>query len=285
VEVFRALGVLVEAPTAEHARLARLLGLPGTPLPHEHTDLFVLNLYPYASVYTGDEGMIGGEAQDRAAGLWRALHLVPPAEPDHLTALLALHATIIDRERTETDPARRALWRQARKACLWEHLASWLFPYLDKLEEVAPPAYQVWGRLLRDAVSAEIVEMGPADRLPLHLRQATPLAGPDDAAGAETWIGALLAPIRSGMIITRADLARAAADAGLGLRAGERRFALKALLAQDAGRVLRWLAAEAEIWIDRHGRQAAVTGAVGRFWQARARAAASMLATLGIIPS
>ncbi len=281
MEVLRALAALAETPVGEHARLATLLGLPGTPTPNEHTDLFLFNLYPYASVYAGDEGMIGGEAQDRAAGMWRALKLTPPAEPDHLTALLALHATITERELAETDPARRALWRQARKASLWEQIASWLFPYLDKLEEIAPPVYRAWGRVLHEAVRAEISEMGPGDALPLHLREARPLPSPADAdVGTDEWLGALLAPARSGMIITRADLARAASNLALGLRAGERRFALKALLAQDAERVLDWLAREAESWVARHGHQTATTGDVGRWWQDRARAAAAILPTL-----
>ena len=55
-----------------------------------HTDLFVFQLQPYASVYLGAEGMLGGEARDRIAGFWRALGASPPSEPDHLATMLAL---------------------------------------------------------------------------------------------------------------------------------------------------------------------------------------------------
>jgi TorA maturation chaperone TorD len=281
MEVLRALAALIEAPAAEHARLAALLGLPAAPTADEHAELFLFNLYPYASVYTGDEGMIGGEAQDRTAGLWRALKLTPPGEPDHLAVLLALHATITEREVAETDPARRALLRQARKACLWEQIASWLFPYLDKLEEIAAPVYRAWGRVLHDAVRAEIAEVGPADSLPTHLREARPLPSPHDpAVDADDWLGALLAPARSGLILTRVDLARAASDLALGLRAGERRFAFKALLSQDAAGLIDWLRREALTWAGRHVNQAAMTGVVGRHWETRARATASSLEAL-----
>ena len=60
MELFRALAALAEAPGPEHVRLAELLGLPGRPDPVEFTELFVLQLYPYASVYLGPEGMLGG---------------------------------------------------------------------------------------------------------------------------------------------------------------------------------------------------------------------------------
>jgi TorA maturation chaperone TorD len=278
MEVFRALAALVEVPAAEHARLAGLLGLPATPTPDEHADLFLFNLYPYASVYTGDEGMIGGEAQDRAAGMWRALKLTPPSDPDHLAVLLPLYATIAEREIAEDDPARRALWRNARKACLWEQIACWLFPYLDKMDEIAPPPYRAWGGVLRDAVNAEIAVVGPSDALPAHLRHARPLPSPTDPeAGADDWLGALLAPARSGMILTRVDLARAADDLALGLRAGERRFALRAMLSQDAARVIDWLRREALAWADRHVQHMAATGAIASHWETRARATASSL--------
>jgi TorA maturation chaperone TorD len=62
-------------------------GLPG-PQAHEHTEVFGLQLYPYASVYVGPEGMLGGEARDRIAGFWRVLRLTPATEPDHLATLL-----------------------------------------------------------------------------------------------------------------------------------------------------------------------------------------------------
>src|SRR5262249_55202817 len=63
--------------------------------------------------------------------------------------------------------------------------------------------------------------------------------------GAGAFVSGLLAPVRSGIVLTRADLARAARDLGLGLRMGERRFILETLLAQDAGPMLVWLAGAA----------------------------------------
>src|SRR5918992_3923558 len=120
MNLFRPLASLAEPPNESTARAADALGLGAPPDAAEHTEVFVFQLYPYASVYLGAEGMLGGEARDRVAGFWRALRLPPPAEVDHLSVLLALYARLVELEEGEGDPARRAFWRRARKALLWE---------------------------------------------------------------------------------------------------------------------------------------------------------------------
>jgi hypothetical protein len=275
-EVFRALGVLCEPPDDGHARVARALGLPGGADPSEYTDVFVLHLYPYASVYLGAEGMLGGEAADRVAGFWRALHLAPPAEPDHLAALLGLYAALADREAEDGDGARRLLSRHARTALLHEHLVSWLPPYLDRLEALAPPACRAWGALLRSALWEETEVLGAPRALSAHLQAAPPLPDPR-REGSHAFVAGLLAPVRCGMILTRADLARAARDLELGLRVGERKFAIAALLSQAPGAVLGWLAAEATRCAVQHDAHAGVMGPMAHFWAERAEHTAQML--------
>lgn len=275
-ELIRALAVLTEPPGPEQTRLGEVLGLDGGPDPAEYTEVFVLQLYPYASVYLGAEGMLGGDARDRVAGFWRALHRVPSPEPDHLAALLGLYAALAEHEIAEPEPPRRLMWRVSRKALLWEHLASWLFPFLDKLLEIAPPFYRSWAALLARTLAAEIEWAGPPDAVPLHLRLAPALPDPR-RDGAEAFVRGLLAPVRSGLVLTRADLARAARDLGLGVRMGERRFVLTALLSQEAHGMLAWLSAEARCWVARHGAREDVAGEVAKFWTGRAAAAAVLL--------
>ncbi len=289
MELFRALGALAEFPGPAQQRLGEMLGLPGTADPADYTEVFVFQLYPYASVYAGADGMLGGDAQDRAAGFWRALNRVPPAEPDHLSVLLALYAALAEEEDAEADRARAALWRQGRTALLREHLASWLFPYLDRLDEIAPPFYRAWGALLGEAIAAELRSAEPnpqaqaadPDALPLHLRQAPPLPDPRDDGGP-AFLQGLLSPVRSGIVLVRADLARAARDLGLGLRIGERRFVLEALLAQDPDRTLAWVGAEARASAARHLRHEPVVGDVARFWARRAERTAALLGALRV---
>lgn len=279
MELFRALGALAEPPGPEQYRLGTVLGLPGRPDPAEYTELFLFQMYPYASVYLGAEGMMGGDAADRVAGFWRAMRRPPPPEPDHLAVLLGLYAALGEAERDEPEGARRLLWRQARKALLWEHLACWLFPYLTRLAQIAPPFYRAWAEVLEETLRRELGELGPADTLPLHLREVPPLPDPR-AEGLEGFLQGVLAPVRGGMIVTRADLARAARQMDLGLRMGERRFILKSLVAQDAARMLGWLRAEAVWWAERHRAQEGVLGEVATFWAGRAGAAAALLGEL-----
>lgn len=274
-ELFRALGVLCESPVTAHARIAEALGLPGAPDSTEHAEIFLFQCYPYASVYLGPEGMLGGDARDRVAGFWRAIGLVPPAEPDHLAALLGLYATLIDLEAGETDPARALLRREARRALLWEHLLSWSLAYLTKLGEVAGPYHRRWAEVLALTLRDEASAVPKPDRLPLHLRVAPALPEPDAPAGE--WVAALLAPVRSGLIIVRSDLAAAARNLGLAMRMGERAYALRSLFQQDAPATLAWLSTEAAGWAERHQASEPVVGRVAEFWRSRADATRAAL--------
>lgn len=276
MELFRSLAVLVEPPSEQTPRLSALLDLPRSPEGWEYTELFLEQLYPYACVYVGVEGMLGGEARDRVAGFWRALGESPPAEPDHLALLLALYAHLSELESEATEASAKRAWERARTALLWEHLLSWLPAWLDKLLEIAPPPYAAWGELLGEALRAEAAAATLPDELPLHLREVPGL--PPAGAEGDELLDALLAPARSGIILTRTDLSRAASELQLGLRAGERRWALRALFGQRPAPVAAWLADEATAWADRHARH---EGPIARFWESRASATAERLRRAG----
>jgi TorA maturation chaperone TorD len=279
VELFRTLGALLEAPTARLEPLAQLLGLQPLPSVDQHARLFLFQLYPYASVYLGNEGMLGGEAQDRISGFWRALALEPPKEPDHLIVMLACYAELCEREEELGSGLAQDRLRLARGVWLWEHLLSWLPLYLERLNELAPPFYRQWGDLLHSALVEEARKLPPPDELPLHLRASEELPDPREE-GAEVFLGALLSPVRSGLLLTGSDLARAARDLGLGLRKGERRFVLRSLLAQEPAKVLGWLAREAERWEVRHGERLAVFGKLNAFWARRSARTAGLVQDL-----
>jgi hypothetical protein len=274
-ELLRALGVLCEPPEPVHARIAEALCLPGRADPADHTELFGFQLVPYASVYLGAEGMLGGEAADRVAGFWRALRLTPPPEPDHLAALLGLYATLCEAERGEREPARRTLWRQARRALLWEHLLTWAVAYAWAVVSSAGRFHAAWAELLQKALLAEAAELEPLATPALHLRDVPGLPEPGEGVGA--LIAAQLAPVRSGLILTRWDLGRAAGSLGLGLRMGERAFALRSMLDQDPRATLAWLAGEAATWTARHQRTETALGDAGRHWRERAEATLTLL--------
>ncbi|HJY04363.1 MAG TPA: hypothetical protein VJ351_26455, partial [Streptosporangiaceae bacterium] len=64
-ELLRALGAVPDSPAAARC-VGAALGLdPVTDA--EHTEAFVLNCPPYAAIYLGPQGAIGGEGADRVA--------------------------------------------------------------------------------------------------------------------------------------------------------------------------------------------------------------------------
>jgi hypothetical protein len=275
-ELLRALGAVAGDP-ADARAACRALGLPA-PGNAEHTEVFVLNCPPYAAVYLGAEGALGGDAADRVAGFWRAIGVEPPAEPDHLAALLSLYALLGEAcSGAGTEAVRRALTR-ARHALFWEHLWSWLPAYLQAVE--AFPALAAWAALTRRAVLAERAGH-PGGPFPLALRAAPAPLSPGCAPGDLP--AALTTPVRSGLILTRRALVAGAEAAGAGHRIGERRFTLRAMLDQEPAGTLSWLGAEADRWADTHAvlarNRAAgpARDAVQDWWARRARRTAAVL--------
>lgn len=271
-ELWRALGAFCEAPGPAHDRIAGALGLPRGCRPDEHATVFELETHPYASVHLGPEGMLGGEAADRVAGFWRALGLVPPAEPDHLAALLGLVGALADDEDRQVEPARAAIRRRARRALLWEHVAPWIDPYLAAVRSLGVAPASGWAAIVRDAVVAELRELGPLDVPPAHLATAQVAA---EAADLRTFAAQALAPARTGIVLTRADLRRGAAETGAGARIGERAFALRSMLEQAPAGTLCWLAGEADRWAAHHRAARRDLGAIAEAWEERAAAAAA----------
>lgn len=276
MELLRCLGSLIEPPSEEVQRFADLLDLGPLPSASEHTDLFLFQLYPFASVYLDSEGKMGGEARDRIAGFWRALDMVPPTESDHLTVLLAFYSRLRELEE-QTDGEGSERYRHVRTAFLWEHLLSWLPLYIDKMREVAPQFNRDWADLLAATLAEEIEATYRPGQLPLHLREAQQIVDPRGTDDGEALLGSLLAPVRCGFILLRDDLRRAGEELELGIRAGERSYVLKALLSQDDKATLVWLANEASRWADSHKAWSDLTGPIASFWSTRASTTASLL--------
>lgn len=272
-ELLRALGAVADSPLAAGAA-SPVLGLEpvtGT----EHTDAFVLNLPPYVSVYLGPDGALGGEGTDRVAGFWRALDLAPPPEPDHLTSLLALYASLGEAMTSTRQPAAVAALARAQAGLFHEHLWPWLPAYLGAVTDLAIPALTSWAALLGRVITAEFARQPSSPRLPLALREAP--AAADPGHGLRDLTGALTIPVRSGMIITRRGLAIGAGQAGVGHRIGERRFTLRAMLEQDPAATLNWLAREANRWRQRHASRDPSDQA-SQWWAGRAARTSQLLA-------
>lgn len=272
MELLRALATLIEAPTAAHRAIIDAVGIPVEPSVDDHTDVVVFQAYPYASIYLGAEGMMGGEARDRIAGFWRTLGVEPSPEPDHMVALFGGVAALADAAAHDPAPRAAAGLRAARHALFWEHVASWMPPYLSLLRRIGGDFYGAWAELAEATLVAEADELGDPSAPSAHLRAAPPLAEP---GGLDELIGWLLAPVRMGFTIARDDLVRAAEELGTACRVGERRYVLRSLFAHDAPGLLTWLAAEARRQATELERVALPP--VSAWWAARARTTANVL--------
>jgi hypothetical protein len=271
-ELLRALGAVPDSPAAARG-MGPALGLDQVS-DAEHTDAFVLNCPPYAAIYLGPEGAIGGEGADRVAGFWRAIGITPPAEPDHLAALLGLYARLGEAMTEARRPATGDALARSQAVLFWEHLWPWLPAYLGAVTDLAVPSLTGWAGLARRALAAEYARQPPCPRRPLALRTAPPGARPGvSLAGL---VELLTVPVRGGLILTRRRLAEGAGQAGVGFRIGERRFALRAMLEQDPRATLGWLAGEAARWQQRHDDRAPGDQITG-WWAARAARAGRVL--------
>ena len=248
-ELLRALARMCEAPfpsgDAPH-RLAELLELGEVPAAAVATELFVFELPPFASVYLGSDGGLGGPPRELIAGFFRAFGQAPPDEPDHLATLLGLTARLTEHHERADDEEHRRRWRHARRALFWDHLGSWAPLYADAVRRIGDPFHRRWADLLLAALVQTAEELPPpAERAPHpHLREVPMLPDPR-RDGGEAWITGLFAPAVAGFVLTRLELHGIARELGLGARIGERRFVLKALLSQDAEATLERLAVAA----------------------------------------
>lgn len=270
---------MARSPTEQHVDFAAALNLPSPESLREwrvaHTAAFVQQCPPYASFIVGNDGNIGGEATDRVADFRHMLGAnVMPGQADGLPDLLADYAELVARA---GDDARA---QHARAALLWEHLLSWITPYLDSVVRSAPPPYDDWARLTRDVLYLEADSVPALKQLPLHLRAAPAAADLLAAETAEQAIRMLLTPIAGGIVLTRSDLARAPMQAKSESVQKSRVVVMKYLLEQDGPETLAWLAREArEQARAREVEQQRLEG-IATFWSVRATASADALTTM-----
>ncbi|MDQ6783425.1 MAG: molecular chaperone TorD family protein [Actinomycetota bacterium] len=279
-ELIRMLGAICDTPEVAVVA-ARYLDL-GELKSSAHTQVFVMNAPPYAAIHLGGEGQLGGDAADRVGGFWRALGLVPPVQPDHLSALLALYAHLGEAGDDATKPDTRSALTRMRHALIWEHLWSWIPGYAQAITDLDVPILSPWAVVLREVLAAELDDGigGLETVLPAALRDApSPLSTSDNLSDL---LDGLIAPIRCGIVITRQTLAKATGDVGVGHRIGERRFTLRAMLEQDTTATLRWLATETRRWHDLRidpGSSLKLDGALA-WWAERSAQVAGALAVL-----
>ncbi len=264
------------APDGDEGLVARLRA--------EYSRLFLLNVYPYESVYTDESAMLGAapsvavEEAYAAAGF--AVTGVPrPGAPDHVGAELWFAATLV-----ETAPV------AARRRFLETHLAAFLAPFaMAAAHEARHPFYRVLAEVTADVVLADLADLC-AGSLPVAPEAASPKAGPVDLARADlaTIARHLATPALAGFLLSREALHRVAGRLDLPLALLERPRMVERLF-EGAARfgqlpaLLDHLEAEARGAAGRYAALAAAQAGAARpvaIWEARAAATGEALALM-----
>jgi hypothetical protein len=79
------------------------------------------------------------------------------------------------------------------------------------------------------------------------------------------------------MLLTRADISRAALQLGIGARVSDRRFVLLNLLSEEPRGTLTWLSEEAGAWESRHASWRPALGTIAEYFGRRAQSSRHML--------
>lgn len=211
------------------------------------TRFFMFEMPANASVYLSASGRLGGETYDNIAGFYRAIGSDPGTNADHISTLLALLAAVLNAEAAASGEgpdrkARSEAIRRSRAVLMNSHLLSWFPAYLLRASELAPPSIAPWAEVAWQ-LSIDLEEdLGHISLGPVAAAGRAELPDKDNFDVVE-WV---LAPAKSGMVISLSDLSQIAQAANIGKRVGGRRFVLSNLLALDRSNVSSLLAQEAE---------------------------------------
>jgi TorA maturation chaperone TorD len=254
---------LLEPDARMAADAASRLGLPAAEpgeLAAAYADLFLLNVYPYGTVFTDPSGELNGRAAQHLAALYAAHGYEPAAlgpcgAPDHLGACLGFAAHLRDSQRTSHGFG-PALLAWAPVCCL-----------AVEREPLANPFYSALaGRTLAWLLSADN-ELSAAGEPGVSAAAAGPLApglasDADDEVDLRRLVRFFLAPARCGIYLSRGHLGQMGRGLGLRLPFGSRFEVAEALFqaAGDTGQVeplISGLEAEIGLWRGRYAQWAA----------------------------
>lgn len=212
-----------------------------------YTRVFVLNAYPFGSVYLSPDGAVGGEHAGFTGGVLNALGLAVEdgLAPDHMSVLVGAVSALLEREAGARDGMRAERARHAQRSLLAEHLLPWAPHFLDAVARVDDGLYAAAaaaerrlltghaGSLFGDNGDDAAVALGDGGRGPAreHRSDADPheSAAPPAADDVSPLV-ALTRPARCGFFVCRADIGAIAAELGLPVRFGGRAFMLESLV-------------------------------------------------------
>ena len=274
-ELIRALAHICTEPV-QSGELMGMLGIPLITM-QEHTETFILQLVPNASIYLSSTGMLGGEWASRIGGFWRTIGMTPPADPDQLGLLLELYATLMEQHQLAGEKTRHGRAIEKSAAVLFtEYIISWLPAYLVTLKRIVhkDSGLYSWAQLLLSVISYE-------SRLHPHqlLLNDLPTAEFEEQE-SDDLLRMLVTPRSAGVILTKSDLVQFGSELGLACRVGERAFVLRELFGQDPKGVLQQVCLGINRWLVDLEQLSAEHGLNAKPWIETSRSTFDFLNTL-----
>lgn len=238
--------LLVEGPRPEVLRLARAVPALAAVLPAPDADTGTLDelaadhytllteVPPVASAILGDDGLIGGPEADAVRAAYQAGGFHPGRTDvaiDHVGLQLAYLAHLCAAEASALeDDAGAALQplQQLQRGFLDEHLLRWLPAWVVATAGAGGPAWRTVAELALELVASHRSALPGPSQPPALPGHALDLEDPEvDLRRIATTIAR---PARSGWLLSKTALARAAAAAGVATGPGDRARALSGAL-------------------------------------------------------
>ena len=215
----------------------------------EHTEVFVLELIPDASIYLTTAAHLAGVPLELVEGFYSALGLDGSGDASSLSSQLGFFASLLEMVADNRSDAKKlAVLDRTRSAFLFEHIVPWVPVYASVVARIAPELGP-WSSALLEVLESQFAQL---DLKSWDWDAAVLDSRPAFSTYEESTLSEMLvSPFLSGFVLTRKLLFSRSHQLGLAPRVGTRKFMMASLLDQDPRAAITLVGAEA---IEQSGR-------------------------------
>jgi TorA maturation chaperone TorD len=201
----------------------------------DHQHLFGFNVFPFESVFLDPSGRFGGDLTASVSQFYRqAGYEYAPAvdSPDHLGSELAFLAFLCRQDENagaDALPAQTQLAKDAIRLFLDQHLMRWLPPLVVAIRQQGQPFYDALVAHMLTTLQTCIVDLNKLPDTKFNVPQPPPLLEEEGTSLADI-ADFLLAPVYSGVYLSRDFIGRLASRHSLPSGFGQRRPMLTGLI-------------------------------------------------------
>lgn len=131
----------------------------------EHYQLFIHNVFPYAAIFLGEEGLLGGTITENVSAFYHRIGFQPTSDdsPDHLSTELDAMAYLSYAELDAVEdqlPHQVQRLRQFQRRFLDDYLLRWLPAFVIAVEQQSPNTYTALVRHAFELVCRHRLQLG-----------------------------------------------------------------------------------------------------------------------------